>query len=177
MCRLSILAGIAFAALSYDNLYCGDLPAVHVNFADLDLDDPSPNRDEPKPRRVLTQQTQSLASQIPVSGPARQKVLQAAAGEADTASEFRPILKEDEKKAAESSQMQQLSQQVARLEKVLQEVMEYKQLVNTPERATATPTAAKMATFAQDFLAVSFLTAPNIKAHVQCIAELCCSLT
>jgi len=116
---------------------------------------------------VQLDQIQSLASQTPASGPARLKVLQAAAGQAITANEFRPILASDEKIAAESNQVQLLSQQVARLEKVLQEVIEYKQLVNAPQRATATPTAARMATFAQDLLAVSFLHVFMSKLKVQ----------
>ena len=137
---------------------CGVPDAGPTNYIDLDIDDAPASGDKPKPRRVQLNQIQSLASQTPASGPARIKVLQAAAGQASIADEFRPSLEEEKKAAAaavESDQVQLLSQQVARLEKRLQEVMTYKELVSTPQRAAATPSAARMAAFAQDFLVVS----------------------
>ena len=140
----------------FESMYCVEPDAVVLNLADLDLDDAPSNGDERKPRRVQLEQIQGLASRTPASGPARLKVLQGAAGAAVTANEFRPILESEEELAAESNQVQKLSQEVARLEKKLQEVMEYKKLVNAPQRVAATPRAAGMATFAQDLLTVSY---------------------
>lgn len=118
-----------------------------MNFADINLDDYGPSgssQSQPGQREKL----QSLASQTPAVGPARQKALQAAAGQAVTASM---------QQSSDESQVQQLAAQVARMEKLLQDVMAYKQSVTTPKRAAATPHAASMATFTQDRLAVSLL--------------------
>ena len=106
-------------------------------------------------RHVQPDQMQSLASRTPASGPARQKVLQAAAAEASNADEFKPEIDSSSKKQKSWSQLELMSQQMARMEEVLQEVMAYKQLVSTPQRATATPAAAVYASFTEDRLAVS----------------------
>lgn len=145
-----------------------NLNAAMVNLADLDLDDTSPNEDEPKPRQVQLEQIHSLVSPTPAMGPAWLKELQAGASPAVTAHECRPILESEKKVAAESNQVQNLSQQVAQVEKVLQDVMEYKQLVNAPQRAAATSGAAGMATFAQEFPTVSDTLSSPDACHPNC---------